>query len=141
MTALMIAAEAGGTAGLGMTCALITAGCNATLTDKVGMTALHHGCYVGALNVVRYLLERVLPDTTLTPPDADEYYSPLPAASSSVSVIPSAVVAELLNVQVGVCVCLVTTGSVMDVQACSLVDNPSLNCGWFYIWDSLSLSH
>ncbi|CAL8109091.1 unnamed protein product [Calicophoron daubneyi] len=63
MTALMLAAEAGNS-GLNMTVALVNAGCNVAAVDKVGMTALHHGCYVGSLNVVRYLLERVLPVTS-----------------------------------------------------------------------------
>lgn len=60
MTSLMIATEAGNS-GLNMTVALVNAGCNVAVTDKVGMTALHHACYVGSLNVVRFLLERVLP--------------------------------------------------------------------------------
>ncbi|VDP82714.1 unnamed protein product [Echinostoma caproni] len=60
MTALMIAAEAGNS-GLNMTIALVKAGCNVAAVDKVGMTPLHHACYVGALSVVRYLLERVSP--------------------------------------------------------------------------------
>ncbi|CAH8652713.1 unnamed protein product [Dicrocoelium dendriticum] len=62
MTPLMIATEAGNS-GLNMTVALVNAGCNVAVTDKVGMTALHHACYVGSLNVVRFLLERVLPCT------------------------------------------------------------------------------
>ncbi|KER25469.1 hypothetical protein T265_07091 [Opisthorchis viverrini] len=62
MTALMIAAEAGNS-GLVMAMALIAAGCNVAATDKVGMTALHHACYVGSLNMVRFLLERVQPTT------------------------------------------------------------------------------
>lgn len=62
MTALMVAAETGNS-GLAMTVALVNAGCSVTAVDKVGMTPLHHACYVGALNVVRYLLERVAPAT------------------------------------------------------------------------------
>ncbi|KAA3679749.1 uncharacterized protein DEA37_0014411 [Paragonimus westermani] len=58
MTALMIAAEAGNS-GLNMIIALVQAGCNVAATDKVGMTALHHACYVGSLPVAQYLLERV----------------------------------------------------------------------------------
>ncbi|TPP63139.1 Ankyrin 23:unc44 [Fasciola gigantica] len=60
MTALMIAAEAGNS-GLSMTMALVKAGCSVAAVDKVGMTPLHHACYVGALNVVRYLLEGAAP--------------------------------------------------------------------------------
>ncbi|CAH8617787.1 unnamed protein product [Schistosoma curassoni] len=60
MTPLMIAAEAG-SSGLNMAIALVNAGSNLSLTDKVGMTALHHACYVGSLNMVRYLMERVHP--------------------------------------------------------------------------------
>ncbi|TNN07899.1 Ankyrin-2 isoform 1 [Schistosoma japonicum] len=60
MTPLMIAAEAG-SSGLNMAIALVNAGSNLALTDKVGMTALHHACYVGSLNMVRYLMERVQP--------------------------------------------------------------------------------
>lgn len=56
----MVAAETGNS-GLAMTIALLNAGCSVTAVDKVGMTPLHHACYVGALNVVRYLLERVAP--------------------------------------------------------------------------------
>ncbi|KAH8856474.1 Homeobox protein Wariai [Schistosoma japonicum] len=53
-------AEAG-SSGLNMAIALVNAGSNLALTDKVGMTALHHACYVGSLNMVRYLMERVQP--------------------------------------------------------------------------------
>ncbi|CAH8624964.1 unnamed protein product [Heterobilharzia americana] len=60
MTPLMIAAEAG-SSGLNMAIALMNAGSNISLTDKVGMTALHHACYVGSFNMVRYLMERVQP--------------------------------------------------------------------------------
>ncbi|CAH8556681.1 unnamed protein product [Schistosoma turkestanicum] len=63
MTPLMIAAEAG-SSGLNMAIALVNAGSNLSLTDKVGMTALHHACYVGSLNMVRYLMERVHPITS-----------------------------------------------------------------------------
>uniref|UniRef100_A0AA85J6L8 ANK_REP_REGION domain-containing protein n=1 Tax=Trichobilharzia regenti TaxID=157069 RepID=A0AA85J6L8_TRIRE len=68
MTPLMIAAEAG-SSGLNMAIALVNAGSSLSLTDKVGMTALHHACYVGSLIMVRYLMERVQPmccNTTTT---------------------------------------------------------------------------
>lgn len=56
MTPLMLCAEAG-QSGFRMVFALVSAGCDISAVDKIGMTALHYACYVGAAPTVRFLLE------------------------------------------------------------------------------------
>ncbi|VDO07178.1 unnamed protein product [Rodentolepis nana] len=56
MTPLMLCAEAG-QRGFRMVYALVSAGCDISATDKIGMTTLHYACYVGAVPTVRFLLE------------------------------------------------------------------------------------
>ncbi|EUB56959.1 Tankyrase-1 [Echinococcus granulosus] len=59
MTPLMLCAEAG-QSGFRMVFALVSAGCDISAVDKIGMTALHYACYVGAVPTVRFLLEEAL---------------------------------------------------------------------------------
>ncbi|BHF84417.1 hypothetical protein SprV_0902756800 [Sparganum proliferum] len=56
MTPLMISAEAGQN-GFRMVVGLVSAGCDISAVDKMGMTALHYACYVGAIATVRFLIE------------------------------------------------------------------------------------
>ncbi|VDL86022.1 unnamed protein product [Schistocephalus solidus] len=56
MTPLMICAEAGQN-GFRMVVGLVSAGCDISSVDKMGMTALHYACYVGAIATVRFLIE------------------------------------------------------------------------------------
>ncbi len=56
MTSLMICAEAG-QSGFRMVIGLVSAGCDIAVIDKMGMTALHYACYVGAIPTVRFLIE------------------------------------------------------------------------------------
>lgn len=56
MTPLMLCAEAG-QSGFRMVFGLVSAGCDISVTDKVGMTTLHYACYVGAVPTVKFLLE------------------------------------------------------------------------------------
>ncbi|VDN16034.1 unnamed protein product, partial [Dibothriocephalus latus] len=56
MTPLMICAEAGQN-GFRMVVGLVSAGCDIAAVDKMGMTALHYACYVGAIATVRFLIE------------------------------------------------------------------------------------
>ncbi|VDD75147.1 unnamed protein product [Mesocestoides corti] len=56
MTPLMLCAEAG-PSGFRMVFGLVSAGCDVAAVDKMGMTALHYACYVGAVLTVRFLLE------------------------------------------------------------------------------------
>lgn len=56
MTPLMLCAEAG-QSGFRMVFGLVSAGCDISATDKIGMTTLHYACYVGAVPTVRFLLE------------------------------------------------------------------------------------
>ena len=56
MTPLMLCAEAG-QSGFRMVFGLVSAGCDISAVDKIGMTALHYACYVGAVQTVRFLLE------------------------------------------------------------------------------------
>ncbi|VDM16828.1 unnamed protein product [Hydatigera taeniaeformis] len=59
MTPLMLCAEAG-QSGFRMVFGLVSAGCDISAVDKIGMTALHYACYVGAVPTVRFLLEEAL---------------------------------------------------------------------------------
>lgn len=55
----MLCAEAG-QSGFRMVFGLVSAGCDISAVDKIGMTALHYACYVGAVPTVRFLLEEAL---------------------------------------------------------------------------------
>ncbi|VDK35855.1 unnamed protein product [Taenia asiatica] len=61
MTPLMLCAEAG-RSGFRMVFGLVSAGCDISAVDKIGMTALHYACYVGAVPTVSVstVVQRVL---------------------------------------------------------------------------------
>ncbi|CAH8635024.1 unnamed protein product [Schistosoma rodhaini] len=128
MTPLMIAAEAG-SSGLNMAIALVNAGSNLSLTDKVGMTALHHACYVGSLNMVRYLMERVHPTiscntmTTTTTTICTTTATTMATTSASISKTNS-----LLNGSNARLSCLLSTSIISSLNASgSICPNNSSN--------------